>query len=66
MGADSLVMSIPEFAKTMQISVGLAYRLCREGQLPVRVIVLGRRLCVSRRAVEALLEAGKPLGPEEG
>ena len=57
---EGLVMGIPEFATKMQISKGLAYDLARRDALPIKVIKLGRRLVLSRRAVEALLEAGKP------
>lgn len=64
MNTDSLVMSIPEFARACSISRALAYDLARRDALPVPVIRLGRRLVLSRKAVEALLEAGKPLEPE--
>lgn len=60
MSAESLVMSIPEFARVMDISRGLAYDLARRDALPIPRIKCGRRLIVSRKAVEALLEAGKP------
>ncbi|MFC1933457.1 helix-turn-helix domain-containing protein [Chloroflexota bacterium] len=59
MSADSLVMGIPEFARTLGISRGLAYDLARRDELPVPLIKCGRRLIVSRKAVEALLEVGK-------
>ncbi len=59
MSADSLVMSIPEFARACQISKGLAYSLARENKLPIPVIRLGRRLVLSRKAVEALLGNGE-------
>ena len=55
MSDDSLVMSIPEFARACSISKGLAYDLARRNELPVKVIRLGRRMVLSRRAVEALL-----------
>lgn len=64
MSADSLVMSIPEFARACKISRGLAYDLARRDALPIPVIRLGRRMLLSRKAVGALLEAGKQLGPE--
>ncbi len=38
MSADSLVMSIPEFAHACSISRGLAYDLARRDALPVPVI----------------------------
>ena len=54
MSADSLVMTIPEFASACSISRGLAYDLARRDKLPVKVIRLGRRMVLSRKAVEAL------------
>ena len=60
MSNESLVMSIPEFARACSISRGLAYDLARRDALPIKVIKLGRRMVLSRKAVEALLEAGKP------
>ena len=56
MNTESLVMSIPEFARACSISRGLAYRLARENKLPIPVIQLGRRLVLSRKAVELLLQ----------
>jgi predicted DNA-binding transcriptional regulator AlpA len=60
--AECLTMTIPEFAEATGCSKNLAYTLARQDQLPVPVIKLGqRRMCVSRRAVEQLLEGnGKP------
>ncbi len=56
MGADSLVMTIKEFAEATGCSKNLAYSLARQGKLPVPVIRLGeKRMCVSRKAVLALL-----------
>jgi len=52
-----LTMTLPEFAKAAGISRNLAYSLARQDSLPVLVIKLGqKRMCVSRRAVLALLE----------
>ena len=64
MSTDSFVMSIPEFAKVCSISRALAYDLARRDELPVPIIRLGRRMVLSRQAVEALLETGKQAGPE--
>ena len=64
MGDASLVMSLPEFARACSISRGLAYDLARRDALPVPVIRLGRRIMISRRAVEAMLEGGKSVGLE--
>ena len=55
MSADSLTMTIPEVARVLGISRGLAYELAKRDELPVSVIKLGRRMVLSRRAVEALL-----------
>ncbi len=52
---DTLTMTIPEVAKALGISRGLAYDLARQDKLPVKVIKLGRRMVLSRRAVSALL-----------
>jgi len=59
MSNDSLTMTIPEVAKALGISRGLCYDLARQNKLPVKVIKLGRRMVLSRKAVEELLEAGK-------
>ena len=56
---ERLTLSIPEAAKVLGISRGLAYDLARRDKLPVPVIKLGRRLVLSRRAVEALLGNGE-------
>lgn len=48
-------MTIPEFAKAANISPGLAYDLARKDDLPVKVIHFGRRMLLSRRAVDELL-----------
>ena len=63
---ERLTMSIPEFARVCSISRGLAYDLARRDALPIPVIKLGRRMVLSRRAVEALLKAGKTLRPDRG
>ena len=58
-----LTMTIPEFAEATGCSRNLAYQLARVGKLPVPVIRLGeKRMCVSRRAVQQLLENGGGLG----
>lgn len=58
MSDDSLVMLIPEFARVMGISRGTAYALARRDELPVKTIRLGRRIVVSRKSVELLLQGG--------
>ncbi|MFC1875174.1 helix-turn-helix domain-containing protein [Chloroflexota bacterium] len=64
MSIESLTMTITEFAAVCSISRGLAYDLARRDKLPVPVIKLGKRMVLSRKAVVALLEAGKQLVPE--
>ncbi len=48
-------MNIETFAKVLGISRARAYELARGDKLPVPVIRFGRRLVVSQRAVEELL-----------
>jgi predicted DNA-binding transcriptional regulator AlpA len=57
--SERLTMTIPEFAAACSISRGLAYDLARRDALPIKVIKLGRRMMLSRKAVETLLEASK-------
>ena len=52
---EKLAMTIPEFAQATGISRNLAYSLAKQGRLGVKVIRLGRRMILSRKAVEALL-----------
>ena len=57
---ERLTMTISELSKTMCISRNLCYKLAKMDELPVPVIRLGqKRMCVSRRAIEALLSATK-------
>jgi excisionase family DNA binding protein len=53
-------MTIPEFAAVVGIPESTAYELAAKDALPVPVLRLGRRVKVSRAAVEALLAARKP------
>ena len=56
MGNDRLTMTIPEAAKALGISRGLAYELAKRDELPVKVVRLGeKRMVVSRWALEDLL-----------
>lgn len=58
--SERLTMTIPEFAKATGCSKNLAYLLARADKLPVPVIKIGsKRMCVSRRAVEKLLNDGE-------
>lgn len=56
---DDLVMSVEAAAKALHISRNLAYECARDGRLPC--IRLGRRLLISRRALERLLQEPQPL-----
>ncbi len=59
-GTDTLTMTIPEVAKVLGISRGLAYELAKRDALPVKVLRLGnRRMVVPRRALEELLSGEK-------
>jgi excisionase family DNA binding protein len=53
----TLVYSVDQVAKTMQISRNLAYRLCREGKIPCLHLGQKRMLCPAR-AIDKLLETG--------
>lgn len=54
---EKLTMTISEFAKATGVSRNLAFRLARQNKLPVEVIFIGeKRMCVSKRSVEALFQ----------
>lgn len=53
-------LNIETVGKMLGISRPVAYELARRDQLPVPVIKLGRRMVVSKRALEAVLSAEKP------
>lgn len=56
MNTNTLTMTIPEVARVLGISRGLAYDLANRDELPVKVIRLGeKRMVVSRKALEGLL-----------
>lgn len=60
---DRLCLSIPETARMLGISRGLAYGLARSGKIPV--LHLGKRLLVPKIALERLLsQPDVSLGPE--
>jgi len=63
MNNDDLVMSVEAAAKALHISRNLAYEAARDGRLPC--IRIGRRLLVSRRALQRLLEDPQPLNLTE-
>ena len=60
MRQESLTLTVEEAAAVLNISRGLAYQAARDGRIPT--IRIGRRLLVSRRALERLLEVPTPLG----
>ena len=67
MGSESerLTMTITEFAQVTGCSRNLAYSLARQDKLPVPVIRLGiKRMCLSRKAVLALLDGDNIGGPQ--
>ena len=55
--SNDFTMTIPEAAKALGISRGLAYELARRDELPVPVIRLGeKRIVVSKLAIDRLLQ----------
>jgi predicted DNA-binding transcriptional regulator AlpA len=52
-------LNIETVGKMLGISRPVAYELARRDQLPVPVIRLGRRMVVSKRALEEVLGARK-------
>lgn len=54
MDTESLTITVEEAAKALKIGRGLAYQMAREGRLPT--LKFGRRLLVSKKALEQLLE----------
>ena len=50
---ERLCLSVPEAAKLLGISRGLAYELARSGRLPA--LRFGRRLLIPRAALERML-----------
>jgi len=60
---ENLTMTVEEAAAALKISRGLAYEAARDGRIPT--IRIGRRLLVSRRALEKLLEEPRSLNLTE-
>lgn len=58
---ETLTLTVEQAAAALNISRGLAYEAARDGRIPT--IRIGRRLLVSRRALERLLEEPQPLNP---
>lgn len=63
MEQENLTMTVEEAAAALKISRGLAYEAARDGRIPT--IRIGRRLLVSRRALEKLLEEPQSLNLTE-
>ena len=61
---ERLTMNLSEFAKATGCSRGLIYNLARRDRLPVKVIRLGRRMVLSRKAVEVLLSGNAEVSHE--
>lgn len=61
MNQKGLTMTVEEAAAALGVSRNLAYEAARDGRIPA--IRIGRRLLVSRHALEKLLEA--PSSPTE-
>jgi excisionase family DNA binding protein len=61
-GALPLTMTIEEAARAFGIARGSAYAAARRDELPVPVLRIGRRMMVSRAAVEAVLQRMKDDG----
>jgi len=62
--SECLTLGISSVAKALGISRGLCYQLARRGELPIPVIHLGKRMVVSRQAIERLLREGNERGDE--
>ena len=57
---ERLCLSVPEAAKILGISRGLAYELARSGRLPA--LRFGRRLLIPRAALERMLNETQDAG----
>jgi excisionase family DNA binding protein len=64
MKQENLTMTVEQAAAALNISRTLAYEAARDGRIPT--IRIGRRLLVSRRALEKLLEAPTSLDVKQG
>lgn len=56
-----MTLSIEEAAEVLGIGRNLCYDRVKTGEIPV--IKIGKRLLVPRRALEKLLEQGRPITP---
>ena len=57
---ERLCLNVPEAAKILGISRGLAYELARSGRLPA--LRFGRRLLIPRAALERMLNETQDAG----
>lgn len=64
--ADSLTLTVEEVAQRLGISRTLAYELAATNQLPVPTFRLGRRLVVSRVALDRVLAGDLAPSPRGG
>ncbi len=60
MDRDKTTLTVPEAAEVLGISRTLAYELVARRELPA--LRLGRRLVITRQALEALLRSGNSSG----
>jgi excisionase family DNA binding protein len=58
METERLTMTVSEAAEVLGISRAFAYELVGRGEIPV--VRFGRRVIVPRKALEKLLEVGRP------
>ena len=58
METERLTMTVTEAAEVLGISRAFAYELVGRGEIPV--VRFGRRVVVPRKALETLLEVGRP------
>jgi hypothetical protein len=65
MDPNSLTMTIPEVARALRISRGLAYELAKQDKLPVKVLRVGeKRMVVPRVLLENLLNGKQDGSPD--
>lgn len=58
---DNQTYTLPEVAIRLGTSPRHVRELARDGRLPVPVLRVGKRVVVSRRAVERFLDSGTPV-----
>jgi excisionase family DNA binding protein len=62
MDSEKLVLTVEEAGVLLGISRPHAYKLAREGQLPI--LRLGRRMVVPKKALEIYLAGAMPTSPQ--